>query len=127
MLGRVYLDGEADRRLAFELCDGRLVIRRGPQPRVAEVFKPFMESLRRATNYAGFYLPPLPPIGHGTSSHYGGTLPYGGPLLDVARSGRVAPGVYLADAATFPTLPAISPTFTIMANACRTAHEGLQD
>lgn len=127
MLGRVYLDGAADRRLALEMQDGRLVIHRGAQPDVASVSKPFMESLRQVANHAGFYVPPVPPIGHGTSSHYGCTLPYGGGLVDVARSGRIAPGVYLADASAFPTLPALSPTFTIMANACRSAHEALQE
>ena len=86
-----------------------------------------MASLRRAANHGGFYIPPVAPIGHGTSSHYAGTLPYGDGPLPVSSTGRIAPGVYLADASAFPTLPAISPTYTIMANACRTACESLQE
>ena len=127
LLGRAYFDGVADRKLALELSDDRLIIRQGAEPMGTRFAKAFMRSLRGATNHAGFYVPPIPPIGHGTSSHYGCTLPYNGSLLSVSRSGRVAPGVYLADAATFPKMPAISPTFTIMANACRTAHESLQE
>lgn len=127
MLGRVYLNGAADRKLQFELSEDQLHIRPGPRAEISAVSKGFMASLRQATNHAGFHIPAISPLGHGTSSHYGGTLPYGGPLVDVQSSGRIAPGVYLADASTFPSLPAISPTFTIMANACRTAYEGLQD
>lgn len=127
MLGRVYFNGTADRKLDFELKDDQLIIHPGTPPDIQGVSDPFMESLRQATNHSGFYIPSMRPIGHGTSSHYGGTLPYGGSLIDVRSNGRIAPGLYLADASTFPTLPAISPTFTIMANACRTACESLQD
>lgn len=127
MLGRAYFDGGADRKLAFELSDDRLVIRQGAEPRDTRIAKTFMRSLRGATNHAGFYVPPITPIGHGTSSHYGCTLPYNGGWLNVTRSGRVETGIYLADAATFPKMPAISPTFTIVANACRTVYEALQD
>jgi ferredoxin len=127
MLGRVYLTDAANRTFNFELKDDRLVIHRGPSPDISSSYRLFMNSLRQATNHSGFYIPPIPPIGHGTSSHYAGTLPYGDNLVSVPRHGRIAPGVHIADATTFPALPAISPTFTIMANACRTAHESLLD
>lgn len=127
LLGRVYLTGAANSTYDFQLRDDHLFIRRGQKPAAAPGYRAFRDSLRRAANHSGFYIPPLPPIIHGTSSHYAGTLPYGGGLVDMPRYGRIAPGVYLADASTFPRLPAISPTFTIMANACRTAHESLQD
>lgn len=127
MLGRVYLGGAADRKLNFELKNDELVIRYGPPAEISAVCGPFMDSMRKATNHSGFYVPRIRPLGHGTSSHYAGTLPYGGSLVDVQSDGRIAPGVYLSDASTFPSLPAISPTFTIMANACRTACESLHD
>ena len=127
MLGRVYLNGAADRTYDFQLEGDRLVIRRGRPADLGTMYQSFMHSLRRATNHAGFYIPSMRPIGHGTSSHYAGTLPYGGSVVAVERHGRVAPGVHLADASTFADLPAISPTFTIMANACRTVCESLQD
>lgn len=127
LLGRVFLGGSANRTLELALEDDRLVIRRGPPPDSATPLGSFMKSLRRAATADGFVIPPVPPGGHGTSSHYAGTFPYGGRLVDVSRSGRVAPGVHLADASTFVGSPAISPTFTIMANAARTVHESLQE
>jgi choline dehydrogenase-like flavoprotein len=127
LLGRVFLAGAANRTLSFKLVDDALAIARGPAPDSRADVRRFMRSLRRATNHAGFFVPPVTPGGHGTSSHYAATLPYGGRLVNVPRHGRIAPGVHLADAATFPTSPAISPTFTIMANACRTVYESLQD
>ena len=127
LLGRVFLAGTANRSLAFELDGDRLVIRRGDAPEAPARARVFLRSLRRASNHAGFFVPPVPAGGHATSSHYSSTFPYGGALLDVPRHGRIAPGLHLADASTFVGSPAISPTFTIMANACRTVHESLQD
>jgi hypothetical protein len=46
--------------------------------------------------------------------------------VEVRRDGRIAPGLHLADASTFVGSPSISPTFTIMSNACRTVHESLE-
>lgn len=127
MLGRVYLADAADRLIEFRLENDRLSLHRGPAPALGPMYKDFLRSLRRAANHAGFWIPPTPALGHGSSSHYAGTLPYGGDLVPVAPSGRIAPGVYLADAAAFPSLPALSPTFTIMANACRTVQASLAD
>jgi hypothetical protein len=127
LLGRVFLAGSANRSLSFELEGDRLVLRHGEAADVRTPARRFMRSLRRAVNHGGFFVPPVTPGGHATSSHYAATLPYGGRLVDVPRHGRIAPGVHLADATTFASSPAISPTFTIMANACRTVYESLQD
>jgi hypothetical protein len=127
LLGRVFLAGAANRALTFELRDDQLVIERGPAPELAARVGPLMKRLARAAAGGGFLIPPVSPGGHATSSHYAGSLPYGGSLVAVTRSGRIAPGVHLADASTFVDAPAISPTFTIMANAARTVHESLQD
>jgi choline dehydrogenase-like flavoprotein len=43
----------------------------------------------------------------------------------VATDGTIVPGVHVADAAAFPSMPALSPTFTIMANAHRTVTDSL--
>jgi hypothetical protein len=126
LLGRVFLAGEANRTLHFELQDDELVIHRGAVPQIRARVSSFMRSLRRAVNSAGFFVPPLHPGSHGTSSHYAATLPYGGSLIDVPRDGRIAPGLHLCDASTFVGSPAISPTFSIMANACRTVYESLE-
>lgn len=127
MLGRVYLGGAGDRRFNFQIKNDKLNIEYGPPPVISPAYQEFLTSLRNVANHSGFFIPDVRPIGHGTSSHYASTMPYGGTLVDVHSSGKIAPGIYLADAAAFPSLPAISPTFTIMANACRTAHESLQD
>lgn len=80
-----------------------------------------IESLRGPARRAGFVLPPVKPISHGTGSHYGSTFAYGVPPLNIPESGEASSGVYVCDSTVFPSLPAISPTFTIMANAHRTA------
>ena len=91
----------------------------------ARALKPILDSLRAALTDSGFHLPPLPPVRHKTSSHYSGSVPYGGELLPVAATGEVAPGIYVCDSALFNDGPASSPTFTIMANACRIADQSL--
>jgi hypothetical protein len=126
LLARVFFGGAANRPLEFELQNDELVIRRGAIPKIGELVVSFMSSLRGAVNHAGFFVPPVRPGAHGTSSHYAATLPYGGPLVEVRRDGRIAPGLHLADASTFVGSPSISPTFTIMSNACRTVPESLE-
>ena len=126
LLGRVFLAGASNRSFSFRLRGGKLSIRPDAEPDVRAAAGSFMRSLRAAVNHNGFHVPPVPPGGHATSSHYASTFPYGSQVVP-DRSGRVAPGVYLADASTFVTAPSISPTFTIMANACRTAREALAD
>jgi len=73
----------------------------------------------------GFFFLPSKPTRQWTSSHYSASLPLGtGP---VAMDASIKPGVYLCDSTVFPTAPAASPTFTIMANARRIADLSLQD
>jgi choline dehydrogenase-like flavoprotein len=58
----------------------------------------------------------------GADAHYAGTLPMGGggPAATSADGALArAPGLYIADGAALPTLPATHPTLTIMANADR--------
>jgi len=127
LLGRVFLAGASNRSFSFHLRAGEtLSIQPDAEPDVRAAAGSFMRSLRAAMNHNGFHLPPVPPGGHATSSHYASTFPYGSQVVP-DRSGRVAPGIYLADASTFVTAPSISPTFTIMANACRTAREAMAD
>jgi len=61
---------------------------------------------------------PIRPHPAGSESHYAGTLPMG-ELTSSIGEVRGAPGLYIADASTFPTLSAKSHTFTAMANADR--------
>ena len=84
-----------------------------------------MPVLRHALNRRGFYVPPVPPLYQNANSHYAATLPLGGSSVPVGRNGEVAPGVFVCDSASFPDLPAVSLTFTIMAQAHRLAAQSL--
>jgi choline dehydrogenase-like flavoprotein len=59
----------------------------------------------------------------GTSNHYAGTVPMGNNPFGLSRECAIVDRVYMADSATFPTLPAQNHSFTIMANAYRVALE----
>lgn len=74
----------------------------------------------------GFVLPLRSSIPQKTSSHYSSSCPMvsvspQSPALTCTPDGLYKPGVYVADASSFPSCPAISPTFTIIANASRIA------
>ena len=84
-----------------------------------------MPVLRHALNRRGFYVPPIPPLYQNANSHYAATLPLGGTRVPVSREGEVAPGIYVCDSAAFPDLPAVSLTFTILAQAHRLAAQSL--
>jgi hypothetical protein len=124
--GRLYVHGEMsqaykvltrDDGVSFELA------REASGEHVPEL----MESIRGAVNRERFWIPVKKPMLQKANSHYAATLPYGGSHIAVSPGGEVFPGVYLCDSAPFPELPAVSLTFTIMANACRTATEALND
>jgi hypothetical protein len=86
-----------------------------------------LKHLRRVVSGKGFILPPVKLIRMSTSSHYVGAFPYADSKLPVKPSGEVMPNVYIADSSVFPESPAQTLTFTIMANAARTARESLDD
>ncbi len=128
LLGRVFLAGSANRKFSFAIEDDEFIVRPGTLGESDHLIDGVMAALRASLKGSAFFVPPLRPPSHATSSHYACSFPYGkGPHAEVATSGRIAPGVYLADASTFPSLPSISPTFSIMANAARTAHASLQE
>lgn len=67
----------------------------------------------------------MPPLHQNANSHYAATLPMGGAGSPVDVCGEVAPGVFVCDSASFPDLPAVSLTFTIMGHAHRLATQSL--
>ena len=95
----------------------------GARAKVTEILR----SIRSVVSGAGFYMPWIPPVRQETSAHYAASLPYGGEEVDVSPNGEVMRGVYICDSACFPDSPATPPTFTIMANACRTVMEAMND
>ncbi len=124
LIGRVYLGAGGDRTYRLEIVDDELVIVPEAHPDPRPVLRAFIRSLRGGLAGTGFRVPPLTTV-QATSSHYGCTLPYGDPERGVATDGTIVPGVHVADAAAFPSMPALSPTFTIMANAHRTVTDSL--
>ena len=82
-----------------------------------------MKSVRKALNQRGFWVPPVPPLLQKSNSHYACTLPYGGKNIPIDEKAQVMPNVYVCDSSVFPSLPAVSLTFTIMANAAKIADE----
>ena len=76
---------------------------------------------------SGFFVPRVPLVIQKSSSHYSSTVPYGSGDANLNSRGEIFPNVYLCDSTVFPNLPAVSLSFTIMANAYRTAFESMQD
>ena len=124
--GKLYLHSDDSPRYAVSLAsDDTLALEPTGRTVTPPVVKGLMRSVRAAVNAGGFYAPPVPAVAMGTSSHYAGTLPYGERVIPVPSNGEVMPGVYLCDSAVFPDCPAQSPTFTLMANAARTASQAV--
>lgn len=129
---RAYMDGTQSDQYPMRLGRGLELKSRSGGDATGSV-QGVLSALRSALKGSGFMVPRLRPIRHQTSSHYTGTLPYGGTLQTVAgavtidRTGAVAPGVHVCDGSVFCSAPSNSPTFTIMANAHRTVMESCHD
>jgi len=122
---RVYMDAADSIRYSVDFIDNHLVFKEKNVPDTKKVTI-FMESLRQALRGSKYYTLPFKPILAHTSAHMASTFPYGGDLIEVPRDGEVMSNVHIADSTCFPGSPVISPTFTIMANARRTAIEALR-
>ncbi|MGY6532578.1 hypothetical protein [Glycocaulis sp.] len=79
------------------------------------------QALARALEGSAFQVLGFAASGGGSSSHYGAAKPFRAGDGIVGADFALAEGVYLADSAAWPDVPAMSPTFTIMANAMRIA------
>lgn len=125
LLARVFLDDAPSQRYAIHVAGdapARLTLAH-PGTALADI-PGLLPDLKRLFNGGRFRILPLPITRQRTSSHYAASLPMQrGP---VGLDGAIAPGIHLCDSATFPTAPATSPTFTIMANARRIADASLR-
>jgi len=111
---RAYIHGKDSYHYRPILNDqGVLSVQELQQPS-REAFAPVYQSLCAALNRNGFHVLPIKPLLAKTSSHLAG-----GP--GVGMDGKVDRNVYLCDGAAFPESPATSLTFSVMANARRTA------
>ncbi|MBV9216497.1 MAG: hypothetical protein JO053_09990 [Acidobacteria bacterium] len=126
ILAKMYFPTEVSKSYALSLdVSDKLLVDKldyGPSDQYA---KAVLKHLRRVVSGNGFILPPLKLVRMSTSSHYVGAFPYAGTDVSVARSGEVMPNVHIADSSVFPESPAQTLTFTIMANAARTATEAV--
>lgn len=117
---RLFIHSDYSQAYSLELNEDRLVFNQTKKAQ-SDPVKKLMSSIRSAVNRQGFYVPPISPLGQKTNSHYTGTLAFGNKAIEVSAEGEIMPNVYLCDSSSFPDSPAVSPTFTIMANACRIA------
>jgi len=90
-----------------------------------EYARDVLKHLRRVVSGKGFILPPVKLVRMSTSSHYVGAFAYNDSPVPVKPNGEVMPNIFIADSSVFPESPAQTLTFTIMANAARTARESL--
>jgi choline dehydrogenase-like flavoprotein len=128
ILAKMYFPTQISKSYCLSLNekDGFKVEKRSYGPS-DEYARTVLKHLRRVVSGKGFILPPVKLIRMSTSSHYVGAFPYGDSKLSVTSNGEVMPNVYIADSSVFPESPAQTLTFTIMANAARTARESLDD
>jgi hypothetical protein len=125
LLVRIYLHGDYSQTYAIHV-DGQRPARLslGYSGTPLRIIPDLWSEIRRSLGDSGFFVP-FQPTPRRTSSHYAASLPLGtGP---VAMDASITQGVYLCDSSIFPTAPAASPTFTIMANARRVADLSLPE
>ncbi len=125
MIGLHYLPSDFSASSVVLRRDGagrtRLVVSGGTRPEADPCHRAALRALARAVRPTAWLLPgSRRNYEPGAEVHIGGTLPLGGPVTPEGELSG-APGIYLADAATFPRIPAKHHTFTIMANADRIA------
>jgi hypothetical protein len=116
---RLYLDGSQSNLYSLHLNNNDRLDCELQRPAESTQGSAVMRDLRKVLRKSGFHIPRVSPWIQRTSSHYAGTFPYG----ELNRVGEIFPRVHLCDSSVFPTCPATSPTFTIMANAHRTVGE----
>ena len=126
-----YDDRRADNTLGIEPgangAPSRLVVNYSPSRDEPARMKATLATLKRALKQLGCIVPPgmthVRPMG--ASVHYAGTLPMSAsaaPLTTTSNcESRDFQGLFIADGATLPFLPAKNLTFTLMANAMRIA------
>jgi len=125
-IGKLYLHGDfgPHYRLTLSKSD-KLELHCEENPLAQEEAKRNRQKIRQALKSTGYHAVFSPWLELATSAHYAGTLAYGNNTVEVKPNGEVMDGVYICDSSTFPESPAQPLTFTIMANAMRTAHEAI--
>ncbi|MCZ6828607.1 MAG: hypothetical protein O7F73_03305 [Gammaproteobacteria bacterium] len=122
LIGRLYLHSDHSHQYRMKLQAGDVAMTKTREPDQASA-QPIIAALATLLKPGGFRVLGALTSGTRTSSHFASTL------VDAAgvspQSGRLAEHVYCCDAAMFRMSPALSPTFSIMANATRIAEAAL--
>jgi choline dehydrogenase-like flavoprotein len=124
LIARLYLPGGLSQTYRARLGeDGAChwALHRVPAPFAQ--WRKLWETIRAALNRDGFWTPPTRPLAQRTSSHYAATFPLGGEVVNL--NGEFRPGVFACDSTVFHDAPAVSPSLTSFALACRAARESL--
>lgn len=125
-VANLYFEGHMLHRYNVSLDEGKsLRIHHEFSPETRDAQQWARRRFGTALTGTGWYSLYSPFIDATTSAHYAGPLAYGGSAIPINRTGTVLKGVHVCDSSVFPTSPAQPPTFTIMANAARTAEEVL--
>lgn len=124
--GRLYIHGDYSQSYKISMINDTMHLTNERHVNKS-IFYITMNSIRKAVNRSGFFIPKIRPVIQKTNSHYSSTVPYGLNIFNLKNNGEIFPDVYLCDSTVFPNLPAVPLTFTIMANAYRTAVESIGD
>lgn len=125
-----YLHSENSARINLTLNDdGILDVTGEKNPQSRKIFNRLKRKLWKSSIKTGLF--PLPFFGGeqkiGNSVHYGGSLPMSlkpeNFSTDIFGAVEDFKNLHVVDAAIFPSIPATSPTFVIMANAYRIGSE----
>lgn len=121
LIGRIYDNIENDNYYTIESRDRKEYITAEPQSNGNTSTVMLMKDLKSSFRANGLHIPSFLNMKQATSSHYGCSMPYNNNDFGVQVDGRLQKNMYICDASVFETMPAASPTFTIIANAHRTA------
>lgn len=123
---KFYLDSTHAHQYAVSINDAdQLSLQHVQSPDAAAVRAWAKKRFGRMLGGTGWVSLYWPFLDAATSAHYAGPLAYGNEVIPVSRTGSMMPGVHVCDSAVFPATPAQPLTYTIMANAMRTAEEVL--
>ena len=122
VIARLYLHSDQSHHYRMQNLGGEVSLDKSREP-LRKSAKPTISALSKILTASKFKVLGSATFGTSTSSHFASSLT----RTDVVSldTGELSPDVYVCDATLFPESPALSPTFTVMANACRIAEAAL--
>jgi choline dehydrogenase-like flavoprotein len=132
IIGNCFLPGDHSRHTIELVADGSISIHGCAAPGLAETLDNLRHALARTFRSLGAIMPPGGFVAGklGSDIHYAGTLPMSTNPSGASTSPDCEvtglPGVFVADAASFVSLPAKPHTLTLMANAHRVGTKVMQ-